>query len=176
MTNGDGDAKYTPCVEGTWKWRGKSWADSAEGEAVGCANPDGGNSGLWCATEVDSDGIYQNWGYCDMDMGTCKKNGMIHFHFAIGSWPRKLEVLRSPYLPGSQNTTSGGNHNTTPSAASATVNTTTTPTTSVQKGRMFLHNDDSICAFGAAWIWGVPYLFARGALLLLLYSTAQPQW
>ena len=88
FTNGDGDAKNTACVEGTWKWRGKYWAD-ANGETIGCANPDQGNSGLWCATEVDSDGIYQNWGYCNMDMEACKKNGMIHFHLALSSWPRE---------------------------------------------------------------------------------------
>ena len=70
----------TPCVVGTWKWRGRTdWvlADSADGEAIGCANPDRGNGGLWCATKVDSDGIYQNpnWGYCNMTMEACNPYG-----------------------------------------------------------------------------------------------------
>ena len=70
----------TPCVVGTWKWRGRTdWvlADSADGEAIGCANPDRGNNGLWCATKVDSDGIYQNpnWGYCNMTMEACNPDG-----------------------------------------------------------------------------------------------------
>ena len=66
-----------------------------DGEAVGCANPYRRNNRLWCATKVDSDGmiasqgtLMPNWGFCDMDMDTCKKNGMIHFHLAISSWPR----------------------------------------------------------------------------------------
>ena len=58
-------------------------ADSADGEAVGCANPDRGNGGLWCATEVDSDGIYQNWGYCNMDMKACNPDGETKLLFLL---------------------------------------------------------------------------------------------
>ena len=63
-----------------------------DGEAVGCANPYRRNNRLWCATKVDSDGmiasqgtLMPNWGFCDMDMDTCKKNGMIHFPLAISA-------------------------------------------------------------------------------------------
>ena len=103
FTNGDGNAKYTPCVEGTWKWRGRTdWvdADSADGEAVGCANPDRGNGGLWCATEVDSDGIHQygspHWGYCNMTMEACNPDGETNLPILIVCWlPTSFHL--SPY-------------------------------------------------------------------------------
>ena len=65
-------------------------ADSADGEAVGCANPDRGNGGLWCPTEVDSDGIHQygspHWGYCNMTMEACNPDGETNLPILIVCW------------------------------------------------------------------------------------------
>ena len=42
---------------------------------MGCANPDGNEWGLWCATEVDADGVYTKYYWCNMEIDACNPDG-----------------------------------------------------------------------------------------------------
>ena len=61
----------TPCVEGPWKY------EAGGEEFVGCANPEGGKWGLWCATEVDDNGVYTKYYWCNMEIDACNPEGEV---------------------------------------------------------------------------------------------------
>ena len=70
-----GTVPNMPCVEGPWKYKGV--------EYTGCANPSENKAtGLWCPTEVTSDGDYISgkWGACNMALKACNPEGEVTFH------------------------------------------------------------------------------------------------
>ena len=68
-----GTVPNTPCVKGTWKYKGV--------ESTGCANPSNNELGYWCPTEVTANGDYisKKWGYCNMEVASCNPEGKAGF-------------------------------------------------------------------------------------------------
>ena len=58
-----------PCVDGKWK--------NGDEEVEGCISDS--ENPPWCATEVDSTGAWQKYGYCNMNIAACNPGGEVEF-------------------------------------------------------------------------------------------------
>ena len=73
MTNTEEkESKYSsnmPCVDGKWK--------NGDVEVEGCIYDS--KNDPWCATELNSDGSWKKFGYCNMAIDACNPGGEVGY-------------------------------------------------------------------------------------------------